>query len=93
MNTIELFADNLTKKDCFQAKRHVSCRCVCVQNNQILMLYSPGLDVYVLPGGGLEKNESLEDCALRELSEETGYVGHHPKFSIRVVEYFQDVIW
>lgn len=31
-------------------------------------------DKYCLPGGKLEPNESLADCALRELNEETGIV-------------------
>ncbi|MDR1195925.1 MAG: bifunctional nicotinamide-nucleotide adenylyltransferase/Nudix hydroxylase [Endomicrobium sp.] len=32
---------------------------------------SPGKNLYALPGGFLEQRESLEDCAVRELQEET----------------------
>lgn len=50
-----------------------------ISNNKLLLLrrgqsapWMPGR--YCLPGGKLEKNESLIHCALRELNEETGIV-------------------
>ena len=50
-----------------------------ISNNKLLLLrrgqsapWMPGR--YCLPGGKLEKNESLINCALRELNEETGIV-------------------
>ncbi|MBP9669304.1 MAG: NUDIX domain-containing protein [Candidatus Pacebacteria bacterium] len=33
--------------------------------------YAPG--VWTLPGGGIHRNENVEDAAVRELHEETGY--------------------
>lgn len=50
-----------------------------LHNNNVLLLkrgetapWMPGK--FCLPGGKLEKNESLEDCAIREAFEETGIV-------------------
>ncbi|MCK7488467.1 MAG: NUDIX hydrolase [Bacillus subtilis] len=50
-------------------------------------------DIYNLPGGGLEENETPKDCVLRELKEETGYVGIEATPSVTVVEYFHDSAW
>lgn len=51
------------------------------RNKKILLLkrgptapYNPGM--YCLPGGTVEENESLEEAASRELSEETGINFH-----------------
>ncbi len=41
-------------------------------NNEILMCYSNGLSHFEFPGGHLEKNETLEECLIREILEETG---------------------
>lgn len=51
----------------------------CDDRNRILLCHiapSVGVgDVWTLPGGGLEFGEPPEVAVLRELSEETGYVG------------------
>ncbi len=42
---------------------------------QILLIkrkYNPGKDLYAMPGGFLNPDEYLKDCAVRELKEETG---------------------
>ena len=41
-------------------------------NNEILMCYSNGLSHFEFPVGHLEKNETLEECLIREILEETG---------------------
>lgn len=47
-------------------------RAILIENDEILMVRSR-LGYYKLPGGGLEKGETLETALLREVTEETGY--------------------
>ena len=51
-----------------------------------LFLYNFNRDQWEIPGGGLEPGESLEDCAVRELWEESSQVAEslHPIGYIRV---------
>lgn len=47
---------------------------VICNNNSILLIkrkHSPGKDCYALPGGFINQNETIEQCILRELMEET----------------------
>lgn len=40
---------------------------------QVLLIKRRDIPVWVLPGGGLEPNETAEEAILREMKEETGY--------------------
>lgn len=60
--------------------RHVTCGTLVVVENKLLLVkrsqkmnYYPGS--WCWPGGYLERDETLEEGALRELREETGYQG------------------
>ena len=66
----------------------VSSRAVIIKDNKLLTMFrrkTNGTEIneyYVIPGGGLEEGESLEDNVLRELNEEMcveikilGYLG------------------
>lgn len=61
-----------------------------VKNNSILMIhrFSQGEEYYVLPGGTMEENESIEEAVLRELKEETNLSG---KIIKEVLDYTDDV--
>jgi ADP-ribose pyrophosphatase len=52
---------------------------------EILLLkqYRPALDKIVveIPGGLIDPGETAEHCAVRELKEETGYVGNVERIS------------
>src|SRR5262245_35074650 len=53
----------------------VRSRVVVVHEGKLLLLepYQPGA-CWRVPGGGLEKNESIAECGEREVMEETGLV-------------------
>lgn len=56
-------------------KKIIASGLVIVRDGKIL-LANDGKDNFLkIPGGKPLENESLEDCALRELKEETGYSG------------------
>lgn len=50
-----------------------SSRGLIIRDGKILLSYETNTDVYMSPGGGLEEGETLEECCIRELREETGY--------------------
>lgn len=46
---------------------------VIVQDGKILLIHriKPGRDYFVLPGGGVEEGETVEEATVREVKEET----------------------
>ena len=48
--------------------------------NEILLNLRSDTNNWGIPGGGKEINETLEECAIRELKEETGYEGGEWEF-------------
>ena len=56
--------------------RYVACDNLAVKDNKILLVRrakGPYLGYWCLPGGYLDWDETAEECAKRELYEETGY--------------------
>ena len=47
---------------------------IMIDGGQILLIrrYNYGREYYIIPGGGMEAGETLEQAALREAKEETG---------------------
>jgi 8-oxo-dGTP diphosphatase len=43
------------------------------EQSQVLLVKRKDVPVWVLPGGGIEFNESAEEALIREIQEETGY--------------------
>lgn len=55
------------------------------QNSKILLVKRRDVPVWVLPGGGVDKEEGLEEALRREIWEESGF---HVKVLRKVGEYF-----
>lgn len=56
-----------------RVNERVAIRAIIMANNRILLVQSNRGD-FKFPGGGLEENESHEECLKREVREETGYI-------------------
>jgi 8-oxo-dGTP pyrophosphatase MutT (NUDIX family) len=48
-------------------------RAIIIKENNILMVFLEKTNEYKFPGGGIEKNETIEEALKREVLEEAGY--------------------
>ena len=58
--------------------RNVTCSALAVKEGKVLLVLranDPQKGFWAMPGGYLDWGETVEECALRELNEETGYEG------------------
>ena len=65
----------LTDANAVQAAGGVLCRDGDDGLVEIAIIHRPSYDDWTLPKGKVEPDESAEDCALREVREETGFRG------------------
>ena len=73
--------------------KRVASRCILLKNEKVLLSYEENTDQWMIPGGGLEGNESLQDCCAREVVEETGIVVAPNKLFLTINEYFDDLMY
>ena len=66
----------------------IGCRAIIIKDNKILLSHEKNTGVYLTPGGGLESGESLEECVMREVCEETGYTVKVIRPFVKVNEHF-----
>lgn len=69
----------------------VTTDCVVVQSGHLLLIQrgqNPGRGLWALPGGFIDQQESIEDCAIRELVEETS-IKLQPDVLRRCIEHVQ----
>ena len=71
MKQINIYGDNYNAKT---SKVREACRAFIANDGKILISYENKNCQLMLPGGGIEENESLEECLVREIEEETGLV-------------------
>jgi 8-oxo-dGTP pyrophosphatase MutT (NUDIX family) len=71
MITKEILGANRLKHP---TKERIGCRGIIILHSKILLIHGLEADFFMLPGGGQEPGETLENCCIRELQEETGYV-------------------
>lgn len=87
MKTIDIYGENRFEK---YTKSREACRGIVICNDKILLTYEVNTNQWFIPGGGIESNESLEECCVRELAEETGYIVKPNKQYLTINEYYEE---
>lgn len=90
---IEIFADGIKRKDCINLPIRRASRGIWLHDGKIMILYMRNLDVFMFPGGGVNPEESLEDCLKREIKEETGYCVISASKRATITEYFPEAVF
>ena len=86
---IEIYDGNLTKQDVKGNPIRIACRGIIEKDGLLLTVVETKWDVTMFPGGGLEEGETLQECAIREVLEETGIVVENPIEVVRITEHFE----
>lgn len=71
----------------------VASRGILIDGDKILLSHEVNTGVYMSPGGGLEEGETLEECCIRELREETGYDVKPVKQFLTINEYCFETLY
>lgn len=87
VKTIEIHGANAHKTF---SKTRVGCRGIVLKDSRMLISHEVNPDYYSIPGGGLEKNETLEECCVREVREETGYIVKPDCHFLTLNEYYEE---
>lgn len=74
-------------------RERVGCRGIIIEDGKVLLSWEERKNVYMSPGGGVENGESLEECVVRELSEEAGFKVKVIKPLFKVNEYCFETLW
>ena len=72
------------------SKTRVGCRGIVIRDDKLLVSREEVSDYWMLPGGGLEENETPAECCVREILEETGYIVEPIKEFLVMNEYYEE---
>lgn len=87
MKTIEIFGEDRYPE---YTKIREGCRGILIRGGKILLSYFKSLNIYMIPGGGIEPGESLEECCKRELGEECGVRVNPHTHLVTLEEYYHE---
>jgi 8-oxo-dGTP pyrophosphatase MutT (NUDIX family) len=90
---IELFDMGISIEETKGLPHRTACRGIVKKDGKLLVVNQKKYDITTFPGGGLEDHETIEECCVREVLEETGIKVNVLEEKIRVKEYFLDSIW
>ena len=72
-NRIDIYGDNRFPE---HTKVREACRGIVIRDGLILLSYEVNTDQWFIPGGGLEGNETIQQCCIRELAGEASKDGY-----------------
>lgn len=87
MEVLEILGEN---RFSVHSRIREACRGIVLREGKLLLSYEVNSDQWFIPGGGMEGGESPEDCCVRELAEETGYVVKPVKHFLTIREYYEE---
>ena len=90
MKTIEIVGENYFGN---WNKTRTACRGIVIDGKRILLSYETKTNQWMIPGGGLESNESDEECCIREIAEETGVQVETSDCLLEIDEYYANWKW
>ena len=74
-------------------KTRPAARGLVIKDGKILLTLEEYKDVYMSPGGKREEGESFEECCIREIEEESGYIAEIIKAFAVINEYCFDTCY
>ena len=90
---IDIFDANVTREDVKGFANTTACRGIIEKDGKYLVVNLAKFDITTFPGGRLEKNETLEECCVREVLEETGVMCKVVRKQVSINEFFIDSHW
>ncbi len=87
VKTIEIHGANAYKTF---SKTRVGCRGIVIKDSCMLISHEVNTDYYLIPGGGVEENETAEACCTREICEESGYIVKPVTHFLTMNEYYEE---
>lgn len=90
MKTIEIYGRSFIGEE---AHTRVACRGLVIRGNQILLSHEHNTDWYLIPGGGLEDGETIEEGCIREMREETGLLVEPTERILTIKEGYGDWLY
>ncbi|MCR5735282.1 MAG: serine hydrolase [Lachnospiraceae bacterium] len=87
MKTVEILGANRFET---YTKTRESSRAIIIKDGNILLTHELNSGWWLLPGGGLEAGETYEECVIREVKEETGYLVRPIRRFLIMNEYYEE---
>ena len=87
METINIYGDNRFAE---HTKIREACRGIVINAGKILLSYEVKTEQWMIPGGGMEGDETPEECCVREAAEETGLLVKPKSCFLVINEFYED---